>query len=364
MPHPRIYKPCETCGASFTLKGKQTVAAQMKARFCSRECFSAFGRRDVVCEHCGKTVRMKAAVAAKRKYCSRACMFDSMRCSVCGRLGPAERREQSTLVCSDRCDLILALEAEYVATGELHSPCGRCKRVLPADCFTRDKSSRNGLSSQCRQCASDYYQGNKDQYQLRRFHYQAVGYGIVIQFTPAQRDARFALWGGRCWMCGIADADQTDHVKPISKGGAHCLANLRPICTTCNASKGGRWPVPHETLQARFRHPNPRTGSAIELITPRRPRVDWTCQQCHETFLLRACDAERKKYCSRQCTTDARAATTIDLTCLNLRCNRSFTVPDRKDSRLRKFCSIECAWIARDRPAHWGDVAEGQLALF
>ncbi|WP_422390137.1 HNH endonuclease [Arthrobacter sp. N1] len=364
MPRTLIYKPCEHCGTSFTLKGSQSLAAQLKSRFCSVECRSAAGRRDVTCEHCGRTVSLKANRAANQRYCSRKCMFAALRCPVCGRLGPEERRAQGTLVCSDRCDLILALEAEFAITGELHAPCGRCRRVLPGHCFTRDKTSRNGLSNRCKQCASDYYQGNKDQYQLRRYRYQAVGPHLVVPFTPDQRDARFALWGGRCWMCGIADADQTDHVKPVSKGGAHCLANLRPICSPCNASKGGRWPLPREALQARFRHPRPRFGSAIELVTPRRPRVDWTCQHCHKTSKVRACDAEVKKYCSVECRTAARAGTTIDLTCLNMRCNRVFTLPDHKGSRHRKFCSIECAWIARNRPAHWGEVAEGQLALF
>lgn len=35
-----------------------------------------------------------------------------------------------------------------------------------------------------------------------------------------------------------------------------------------------------------------------------------------------------------------------------------------EESRARKFCSIECAWVARNRPAHWRPIAEGQLQLF
>jgi 5-methylcytosine-specific restriction endonuclease McrA len=44
-----------------------------------------------------------------------------------------------------------------------------------------------------------------------------------------------------CWMCG-GDADTVDHVKPLSKGGAHILANLRSACQSCNSSKGATWP--------------------------------------------------------------------------------------------------------------------------
>lgn len=62
-----------------------------------------------------------------------------------------------------------------------------------------------------------------------------------IPFTDRQLDARLAYFGNRCWMCGAA-ADSIDHVKPLAKGGAHMLANLRPACASCNARKGARWP--------------------------------------------------------------------------------------------------------------------------
>ena len=63
------------------------------------------------------------------------------------------------------------------------------------------------------------------------------------RWTLEQRAARFALWGNKCWMCGIA-AECTDHVKPLSKGGSNWPANIRPACISCNARKGRKWPVP------------------------------------------------------------------------------------------------------------------------
>jgi len=53
---------------------------------------------------------------------------------------------------------------------------------------------------------------------------------------------RLAYYGGRCWMCGSPGETQ-DHVKPLSKGGAHMLANIRPACLTCNSRKCDRWPL-------------------------------------------------------------------------------------------------------------------------
>lgn len=64
----------------------------------------------------------------------------------------------------------------------------------------------------------------------------------VTTFTPADLDARMSMFGYRCWMCG-GPFEHVDHVKPLSKGGPHALANLRPACAPCNTSKGDRWPL-------------------------------------------------------------------------------------------------------------------------
>lgn len=54
--------------------------------------------------------------------------------------------------------------------------------------------------------------------------------------------AKWAYWGGKCWMCGD-NASTWDHVKPLAKGGLHILANLRPACKPCNSGKKDRWPL-------------------------------------------------------------------------------------------------------------------------
>lgn len=71
---------------------------------------------------------------------------------------------------------------------------------------------------------------------------QAIG---VI--TPGLLAGKLAYWGWRCWIAGLAckvEPDHWDHVKPLTKGGAHVLANLRPACGPCNMSKRNRWPYP------------------------------------------------------------------------------------------------------------------------
>lgn len=65
----------------------------------------------------------------------------------------------------------------------------------------------------------------------------------TVPFTVAMLNAKRAFWGDKCWVCGGEPA-AWDHVKPLAKGGAHMLANLRPICTVCNSRKGDKWPYP------------------------------------------------------------------------------------------------------------------------
>lgn len=65
-----------------------------------------------------------------------------------------------------------------------------------------------------------------------------------VPYLESQWLEKLSYWGGRCWICrDILDIRvERDHVKPLSKGGMDCLANLRPCCRSCNASKGDRWP--------------------------------------------------------------------------------------------------------------------------
>ena len=64
----------------------------------------------------------------------------------------------------------------------------------------------------------------------------------TAEFTPKQLAQRWAYYVDKCWICR-AEATETDHVNPLTKGGAHMLCNLRPICSSCNYRKRDRWPL-------------------------------------------------------------------------------------------------------------------------
>ena len=68
----------------------------------------------------------------------------------------------------------------------------------------------------------------------------------VADFTLEQMEQKMAYYGNSCYL-QIPDIctggfDHIDHVKPISKGGAHILANTRPACKPCNEYKSDKWP--------------------------------------------------------------------------------------------------------------------------
>lgn len=190
-------------------------------------------------------------------------------------------------------------------------PCASCKIAKPHSEFTVDRVRRDGLNPYCRVCTrrrnrSHYrnnkgkesarkakaYRENRERFLARNRRWRAVNWEreretnrryywanrervtewhkryyetnkdvaraatarrrarmhevLTIPFTPEQLAERWAYYGDLCWICG-RPAEASDHVKPISKGGPHMLANLRPICTSCNSAKRDKWPYAPNT---------------------------------------------------------------------------------------------------------------------
>jgi 5-methylcytosine-specific restriction endonuclease McrA len=87
---------------------------------------------------------------------------------------------------------------------------------------------------------------------MRMAEFKARQWGaVIIPFTEEQLAAKFALWNNCCWICG-EPVTTMDHVKPFAAGGAHALANIRPICRPCNRRKNAKWPVPSRAFLLGF----------------------------------------------------------------------------------------------------------------
>lgn len=169
--------------------------------------------------------------------------------------------------------------------------CSKCHTHKPKDAFYTDKRARRGVHGVCSECIKarrrdrsdvirrnarryrernadklrkrkrDYYERNRDadleaSRRWRENNPERVRMQIAAQNAARRtllRDAagsasteavqaRWDYYGGRCWMCGDTATD-TDHVKPLHRGGCNWPANLRPACRSCNRAKGAKWPL-------------------------------------------------------------------------------------------------------------------------
>lgn len=89
----------------------------------------------------------------------------------------------------------------------------------------------------------EYYLNNREKFfAYARAREVALLGATVVKFTEQQLAQRLSMFPG-CWICRDSiDILHIDHVKPISKGGLHCLSNLRPACRSCNLAKSNTWP--------------------------------------------------------------------------------------------------------------------------
>jgi 5-methylcytosine-specific restriction endonuclease McrA len=61
----------------------------------------------------------------------------------------------------------------------------------------------------------------------------------LAYFTAKELDARMSVFGYCCAYCS-GPFEEVDHAIPLARGGAHCLANLRPACRACNRRKSAK----------------------------------------------------------------------------------------------------------------------------
>jgi 5-methylcytosine-specific restriction endonuclease McrA len=71
--------------------------------------------------------------------------------------------------------------------------------------------------------------------------------------TKSDLESRISVFGDACAYCG-GEWSHLDHVKPIAKGGPHCLANLRPACAPCNRRKHSKSPKEWFAILKRGEH--------------------------------------------------------------------------------------------------------------
>jgi len=211
----------------------------------------------VTCTMCGHLLPVtdfyadRRSAAGRRKDCKRCCVARDRR-----RMQDPEKRRS-----------YLAYQAAY---REAHRAKARAttaayraanpERVRQAMEQWRAQPANQRLARERARAFRIANPARRREYERRR---RAIVKASVIGFiTPEQLTAKLAYWGDRCWMCGSTDRITIDHVKPLSKGGAHVLCNLRPACRSCNTRKNDAWPFPVAGLTCSASPSKAKTTSA------------------------------------------------------------------------------------------------------
>jgi 5-methylcytosine-specific restriction endonuclease McrA len=226
------------------------------------------GTIDRVCAHLPCEVGIPSEAGGHQRYCSSRCaqraQADRVKapaatvCLHCSE--PIRAPKRGKLYCTNRCTQLAhyyAVRAPRQASERRVARSGRTCAFEPCSSPISDTREANAIYCQaaCRHRAK--YQRYRKQHKEyrdrvrrgaqwrainRTYAYRRRARAVastIVAFTPVQLAARLSMWPG-CWMCGAPWTD-VDHVKPLARGGAHALANLRPACRGCNLRKGSTW---------------------------------------------------------------------------------------------------------------------------
>ena len=264
-------RTCKSCGCLFEWVQSGRGRPRSKCFECSprrgREC-TPVERVIRPCAECGVGIE----TTGLKKFCSDSCRYRSrdrenrVPCAVCGdlmylgstTLPAGQARHQRCMSRTPDGELIHG-RAAYSGHG---CRCDECRAASAA--AVRDWTRKNNYWSKPDVVARRRSQRStpegraKEREQWRRYYEENRAAMIAaahvknarrkgaptVPFTADQLEDRLSMFSG-CWMCGddVSNGLHVDHVKPLARGGWHCLANLRPACPSCNISKGAKWPL-------------------------------------------------------------------------------------------------------------------------
>ena len=222
------FSSCADCGALFDAPSKLS-------KYCSNTCRNRVRerRRMMPCAVCGELMHRSRTSLPEGEAAHRKCRHPAA--GVHGRASTYSRH-------GCRCDECRA--AKTAVTSRWFRESGYFSRPEVVERRRAERSTSERRTAD-KQRWSRYYRENREQLMVAAKVKEVRRKGApTIPFTVAQLDDRLSMFSG-CWMCGC-ERDETfhvDHVKPLSKGGWHCLSNLRPACGPCNLSKGAKWPL-------------------------------------------------------------------------------------------------------------------------
>ncbi len=62
---------------------------------------------------------------------------------------------------------------------------------------------------------------------------------LIGDHTDDEWQSLVQEFDSKCVMCGaVSETLQRDHIQPVIAGGSHSIANIQPLCVSCNPAKG------------------------------------------------------------------------------------------------------------------------------
>lgn len=232
---------CEICGNEFS-------GSTRAAKTCSAACRGMRRRLLTVptatCGFCGNEFRPRNN--SYRSYCSRACAARSRAERQIAEF--AERRDM-------RNGMKLLKRALFQFQRGMSELLKRSRRrryeqeLRSGVCETCSTSfDRNTLAQKtCLECRADRLRAEKKSHKLKRKDLLKASMTVWEKSKLSTR----AIWkrDSKCYLCGretvIGAAHEAtdelyanaDHIVPLSRGGKHCVENLRIACRKCNLAK-------------------------------------------------------------------------------------------------------------------------------
>lgn len=124
-----------------------------------------------------------------------------------------------------------------------HKRCLSCRKTLPVHQFNRDNNQADGLSHNCRPCASNLIRQWRAKKKsqgiiaaLYRRHHLKSKYGLTVD----EYEAMLAAQGGRCAICGQRETTpRLGKVRNLVIDHDHETGKVRGLlCSTCNMGVG------------------------------------------------------------------------------------------------------------------------------
>lgn len=120
--------------------------------------------------------------------------------------------------------------------------CNMCGESKGLSDFHRDSTRKGGYEYRCKTCKrgydSNYRTENIENGRAHSVRYRAIKAGAVQGTHLPTMTELVTHYDAACLYPGCTNTDATlDHVIPLSRGGAHGLWNMQPLCKSHNSSK-------------------------------------------------------------------------------------------------------------------------------